>query len=280
MTRRHSMQQIGAWLSLAVAFALSPAYLSCGAAGIAGNDERSSYHPPPPADPCNPQPASDYCTTDYDCTPFGCESGLRKSCSQWLDCFASQQCRGGQCMSRCKTYCYSNNDCDTGSTCVDHKCYKRWRDCAPPDTSECHSNTDCEHGFECQRGDCEARRSCYLSDDCPNNYECEHGGCQKLFGASCVRDSDCARGEACNTKLKTCGLPGKCRSGANCAQGYHCMRSSCIVNPSCGTDDSKCPSGYFCSIYGCMRPGVHRVCRDDAQCKPGHRCESYGLCAR
>lgn len=239
---------------------------------------------PPPASParkfrsdsCYSEPASDYCTDDYDCEPYKCDGSVHIYCSKQTDCAYPRRCIGGRCRSRCRTSCYSNYQCSTGNVCLAGRCQR------PGNCHACNSSSDCQRGFECTSNECKVRERCSADFDCPDGYGCDDRRCRMegIYG-SCKTDSHCGANERCVRTAGAagrCGTPRRCRKDADCSQGYECVASSCVVayGPGC-REDAQCPDGYICTDIGCTRRGVHELCGIDAHCGAGRKCK-YGHC--
>jgi hypothetical protein len=159
-------------------------------------------------------------TTNYYCDQYqqlcvcdqkswACDEGTcryDKACSQNTEC-TSGACVGGHC-AECKT----DDQCGSGSSCIDNKCVE----------------------------------GCSLDSDCPNFYRCEDGACVE---GTCQSNRECvaATGNVeatCDTNAGKCVVP--CETDLECGSSQDYRFYSCINNECVYTG---CESDKECELY-------------------------------
>lgn len=128
-----------------------------------------------------------------------------------------------------------------------------------PYGSYCTDNIDCYSG-RCIIGTC----ACIQNSDCSNNLYCDYdtGQCisigptgqhNKAYGDSCIGNSDCIS-DYCD--INVCG----CRQNSHCPSGQTCdIYGYCVGGGTGGTQcsyDGDCPGGQICTQGYCAGGGT------------------------
>lgn len=118
---------------------------------------------------------------------------------------------------------------------------------------------------------------------------CLQGKCQAW---QCAKDSDCPKGQACNTQLYTCyQVTTGCTSVAQCNDGDPCTTDSCELDGSCShkavggccnvdkdcADQNDCTAD-LCQANQCANKAIAGCCKNDAACDDGKAC-TKDICA-
>jgi len=107
---------------------------------------------------------------------------------------------------------------------------------------------------------------CRTDADCGGvgscNLSAPGGICSGCNDTSCPTDTDCSAFGACVRD---------CSTVADCAPGFRCGSSGCLIDTSC--DATVCPAPYVCGSVGCERPpcGTSGDCPSGfSECRGGH----------
>ena len=200
-------------------------------------------------------------------------------------------------------HCAVSRDCVGGQVCVASACARP--DAGPgPLGASCWSEADCQVGTTCV-GESYGLVDGLCTQEC-ENVSCPKGsGCADLRGTSanarlcaqtCSADSDCRNGYGCCASFGNVCLPaGLCPLRglpASADLGAACSTTSCAAGETCRQDDefpdgdctrscvpgdeASCPAGSRCATTG-SGPVCARSCAASADCRAGYFCSTLAL---
>jgi Cys-rich repeat protein len=225
------------------------------------------------------------CTQDADCT------GQDKFCDTTkhacVGCLTDPNCTNAaapKCdpaTQQCVT-CLANGDCNapTGVCSPTHTCVQcvAGTDCTgvagkPQCDPSSYTCVECYDSAQCPTG----KPVCDIATDhtcvvCTQDADCTGlaSHCDLTTRAACyecLTTADCVYGGVCDTAgTHTCGQPGTCTKGSDCASG-HCVTGACVQCEA----NADCPGNGVCSTttHTCANPGF---CTQNSDCTAGYIC--------
>ncbi|XP_022245556.1 fibrillin-1-like, partial [Limulus polyphemus] len=227
-----------------------------------------------------------YCKKDVDC-PIGKICKTDKcivGCRSDANCGFKESCLNNHCQNPCKIFgaCGENAECrphnhDRVCTCLPQFTGNPRLQCVPIPVIHCKEDLDCLAGQICEGRRCSD--GCRTDSNCPTDKACIRSKCVN----PCDQSGVCGKNAYCIpvNHFSRCRCPSgftgnpeilckkvdetQCKDDENCAVGFICHRSQCIVG--CRTD-SNCAFDEACINTVCQNPclvggacGVNTLCR-------------------
>ena len=121
-----------------------------------------------------------------------------------------------------------------------------------PKTPICHGNKDCKDSTVCVENKCV---QCGADSDCPKGQRCETATNACVAAAECEHDEQCPAGKVCQAgACKSCASDGECGPGGKCTAGSCTRATKCTQDKDCA-DDEDCKGGVCAKAGTSVTPG-------------------------